>query len=82
MLTTNLDTPVMTNTSVISHSLESFEIIAEFRVDGVGENLRVLAVGDVLLSVQEPCRDLELCGVLEDGDDSLEFIGVELAGAE
>ena len=57
--------------------LQSLEIITELRVDTVGENLVVLAVDNVLLSVQEPCRDLELGGVLDDGNDALQFVRVE-----
>ena len=33
------------------------------------------------MPVEEPGGDFELCGVLDDGDDTLEFVGVELAGA-
>ena len=43
-------------------------------------HLGVLAVDNVLLPVEEPGRDLVLGRVLEDGDDSLELIGVELSG--
>jgi hypothetical protein len=42
--------------------------------------LTVLAVNDISLSVQEPCWDLVLSRVLEDGDNSLELIGIELSG--
>jgi hypothetical protein len=36
--------------------------------------------GDILLPVEEPFGDLELSGVLHDGNDSLELIGVEFSG--
>lgn len=61
--------------------LQALEIITELRVDTVGQDLAVLAVDDVLLPVEEPGGDLELCGVLHDGDYSLEFVGVEVAGS-
>jgi hypothetical protein len=60
--------------------LEALQIITQLAVDAVGEDLRVLAVDDVALPVEEPCRDLVLGGVLDDGDDALEFFGSELAG--
>ena len=61
--------------------LEPLEIITELRVDSVGEDLRVLAIDDVALSVEEPGRDLVLGGVLDDGDETLEFFGGELSSA-
>lgn len=43
---------------------------------GVNAHMRILAIDNVLLSVEEPCRDLELGRVLENGDDSFELIRV------
>ena len=40
------------------------------------------AGSDISLPVEEPFRDLELSGVLHDGNDSLELIGVELSGTD
>ena len=59
--------------------LESLKIVTELRVDTVGQNLRVLAIDDITLPVQEPCGDLELGGVLNDGDDTFKLIRVELS---
>jgi len=39
-----------------------------------------LAGGDVSLPVEEPFGDLELSGVLHDGNDSFKLIGVEFSG--
>jgi hypothetical protein len=60
---------------------ETLEVVAELRVDTVGQDLRVFAVDNVLLSVEEPGRDLELCRVLDDGHDALELVRVEVPGA-
>ena len=38
------------------------------------------AGGDISLPVEEPFGDLELSGVLHDGNDSLELIRVEFSG--
>ena len=54
----------MTETTVGPDLLQPLEIVAELRVDTVGEGLRVLAVDDVLLPVEEPGGDLVLRGVL------------------
>lgn len=70
----------MTETTVGADLLEALEIVTELGVDVVGENLGVLAVDDVALSVEEPGRDLVLGGVLHDGDDALEFFGGDFTG--
>lgn len=49
----------------------------EMLVDNVGEDVLVFVVGDVLLFVKELRGDFELGGVLYDGDDLFEFVGVE-----
>lgn len=68
----------MPQATVSPDLLQSLQIITELRVNGVRQNLAVLAVDNVPLPVQEPCRDLELGGVLDDGNEALELIGVEL----
>lgn len=78
MLTPDLKTPVVSETSVGPDLLQPLEVLTETLVDNVGEDVLALAVGDVSLPVKEPRRDLELGGVLHDGDDSLELVGVEL----
>jgi hypothetical protein len=80
VLTTDTEPPEVTETTVGTDLLETLEVVTHLRVDTVGENLRRLAVNDVLLPVQEPRRDLELRRVLDDGDDTLQLIRVELAG--
>ena len=82
MLTPDPQAPEMSQTTVSTNLLESLKIVTELRVDTVGQNLRVLAIDDVPLPVQEPRRDLELRGVLDDSDNTLELIGVQLASAE
>ena len=81
MLAPDTKAPEVTETTVRTDLLQPLKIVTELRVDTVGENLRVLAVDDVPLPVQEPRWDLELRGVLDDGDDTLELIGVKLASA-
>lgn len=81
VLTADAETPVVTETAVGADLLEALEIVAELGGDAVGEDLAVLAVDDVTLSVEEPRGDLVLGGVLDDGDDTLELFGGELTGA-
>ena len=79
VLSTDAEAPVVAETAVCADLFEALEVLAELRVDAVGEDLRVFAVDNVFLSVQEPGGDFELCGVLNDRDDTLEFIRVEVS---
>ena len=54
--------------------LQAFEILAEFRIEGARDDLRVLSVNDVLLPVQEPIRDLVLTWVGQNRDNSVYFL--------
>lgn len=80
MLATDTQAPVVTETAVGADLLQALEVLTELGVQTVGDNLVVLAVGDVTLSVQEPRRDLVLGRGLEDGDDALKLFGGKLTG--
>ena len=71
----------MAKTTMSADLLQAFQIITKLRVDTVGENLRVLAIDDITLTIEEPGWDLVLGWVLDDGDDSLEFFGGKFTGA-
>lgn len=81
VLAPDTEAPEVTETTVRTDLLQPLEIITELRVNAVGKNLRVLAIDDVPLPVQEPCGDLELRGVLDDGNETLELVRVKLASA-
>ena len=70
----------MTKTTVSTDLLQALQIITKFGIDTVGENLRILAIDDIALTIEEPCWDLVLCWVLDDGDDSLELLGGKFTG--
>lgn len=78
VLTTDTESPVGTETTVVTDLLQTFEVLTHLGVKLVGKKVTVLSVNDILLPVDEPVGDLELSRVLHDGDDSLELIGVEL----
>lgn len=71
----------MPQTSVRADLLQPLQVVTQLTIDAVGQHLRILAVNDVALSVEEPAWDLVLGRVLDDGDDALEFFGGEIAGA-
>ncbi len=58
--------PIMPEAAVGSDLLQSFQVLPQLVLQLVGQDLRVLAVLDILLSVQEPVRDLVLTRVLHD----------------
>jgi hypothetical protein len=76
MLATHTETPVVTETTVCPDLLQALQVVTELRVNGVGQNLAVLAIDNIPLPVQEPCRNLELCRVLNDGNETLELVRV------
>jgi len=80
VLTTYAETPEVAETAVCPNLLQTLQIVTELRVDGVGEDLAVLAIDNVPLPVQEPCGDLELRRVLDNGDKPLKLVRVELTG--
>lgn len=81
VLATDTESPVVTETTVSTDLLQAFQIITKFGVDTVGEDLAVLAIDDITLTIEEPGWDLVLGRVLDDGDDPLEFFGGELTSA-
>ena len=56
----------MSQTSVSSDLLQSFQIFSELGVDTVGDELRPGALADVSLSVKEPLGDVVVGGLGED----------------
>lgn len=80
VLTSDLQTPVVSDTSVGSDLLQSLQVISQLGLHVVGENVVVLTVNLVFLSVQEPGWDLVLGWVLHDGHDSLQLFLGQLSG--
>lgn len=71
----------MSQTTMSTNLLQSLEIVTDLGVHTVRQDLRVLAINNVSLPVQEPHGDLELRRVLNNCDKTLELIRVELSGA-
>ena len=77
MLAPDTEAPEVTETTVRTDLLQPLEIVTELRVNGVGKDLAVLAINDIPLPVKEPGGDLELCGVLDDSDETFQLVRVE-----
>jgi hypothetical protein len=61
VLATDTQAPVVAETTVGPDLLQALEVITELRVDTVGKDLRVLAVDNVALPVEEPlCRTVSI----------------------
>jgi len=71
----------VSETTVGSDLLQSLQILSKLALHAVCQNLAVLAVNNVALSVQEPSWDFVLCGVLNNSDNSLEFFGCDLSSS-
>jgi hypothetical protein len=54
VLTTDTETPVVTQTTVSADLLQALKVLTELGVDTVGKDLRILAIDDIALTVKEP----------------------------
>ena len=66
VLTSDTETPVVTEPTVGPDLLESLKILTQLVVEDVGHDLGGLAVLDVTLPVQEPVGNLVLTGILNE----------------
>ena len=80
MLTTHPQAPEVPKTTVGPNLLQPLEVITQLRIDTIGKDLRVLAVYNVLLSVQEPCGNFELSGILDNRNNTLKLVRVQFTG--
>ena len=58
LLTSDLKSPEMSETSVASDLFHSFQIFSELGIQSVGDELSPVTVSDISLSVQEPLRNV------------------------
>ena len=71
----------MSQATMRTDLLQSLEIVTKLAVHTVGQDLAVLAIHDIALTIEKPGGDFVLSGILDDGDDSLELFGSEFTGA-
>ena len=81
VLTTDTETPVVTETTMSTDLLQAFQIFTHLGVNTVGDSLGVLAINSILLSVKEPVGDLVLSRVLKDGDDTFQLFVAQFTGS-
>lgn len=73
VLTAHTQAPVMTHTTVGTDLLQTLQILTQLGVQVGRRQLRVLAIDDVLLPVEEPGGDLVLARVQDDGHQFLDL---------
>lgn len=71
----------MTKTTVNTDLLQVLQILTQLVVQVVGEELRVLAVLAILLTIEEPVGNLVVLRILHNVDNALELGLVQLTGA-
>lgn len=81
MLTPHTQTPIVSQAPMRPDLLQSLQVLTQFAVHCVRQNLGVLAINNVALSVEKPSRNFVLGRILDDRDDTLEFFGGDFAGA-
>lgn len=74
VLTTGPKSPVVPETPVEAHLLHALKVLTKARIQHVGSVVQVLSFLVVLLSVEEPRRDHDICRRADDGDDLVDFI--------
>lgn len=81
VLTTHTEAPEVAETTVGTDLLQALKVVTQLRVYAVREDLQVLAIDNVALTIQEPQGDLELRRVLDDRHEPLQLVRVKLARA-
>jgi len=81
VLTTDLDLPEVTQTTVHAHLLHALDILTELGGNLVRNEVQATAGLHVLVTVEEPVRDVEVTRVLDDGTDRLDLLLRQLTGA-
>ena len=67
-------------TTLLPHLLQTIQILTEVGLQVVGDNLLVLSGLHILLSVQEPLRDVVLQRVGNDSNQSVNLLVAQLSG--
>ena len=70
----SLRSPLGSHDSLCSDLFQSLEILSQLVIQLIRQDLAVLAIDDILLSVKEPIRNLVLCRVLQDRYDPLQLV--------
>ena len=81
VLSTDTDSPPVPQTTVRTNLLHPLNIVTKLSIEVLCKDLGVLSGLVVLLSIEEPKRDLELTRILDDCNNLLNLISGELSCA-
>merc|ERR1711877_105191 len=81
LLTLNSQSPHVSDTSMQSDFLHSFQILSQLVGQSIRSQLRVFAILDILLSIQKPGGDFEVFRISHGGLDSFQFFGIDLTSS-
>lgn len=82
MLSSDLESPLVSETAVGSHFEEAFDVFSEFGFQDVGGHLEVFAFLVVALPVEEPAGDSVAFGLCDEFGDGVALVFGELACSE
>ena len=82
VLTSDLETPFVSDTLVASDLVQSFDVFSELGFEDVGCDLEVLSFLVILLSVEEPSGDTVSFWVVDDVGDTVTLDFGHLSGSE
>lgn len=77
VLTTDSKTPRMTETTMDTNLFHALKVLTKLVVQVVGKEVGVLAILNILLTIEEPVWDLVLARILHNGDNALKISLVE-----
>lgn len=80
MLTADTQAPEVAKATMGTDLLQALKIVTQLGVQVVRRHLGVLAILDVLLSIEEPVGDLVLARVEDDRDETLHLLLRQLTG--
>jgi hypothetical protein len=72
----------MSNTSVSTDFLQSFQVLSKLVIEGICKKLGVLSIYNIPLSIEEPFRDLVLSRILDDRNDTFELFSSKFSGTK
>lgn len=82
VLTTDGQTPRVTETTMDAGLDQTLVILTKLVIQVVGKELAELTILNVLLTIEEPVGDLVLARVLHDGDNTLKISLIEFTGTK
>lgn len=80
VLSADLQTPMVTETTVRSDSLKTGEIVTKSLIEVVGNSLGVGSITVILLSIEKPLWNSELERIGDNFDELGHFVGADFSG--